>query len=161
MTKTDKSKHNICVAPIKRSTFKPYNYRWTKFYESNDEFSYLDLELNLLEEELIICSMVIDSDNYSVLTTQRLITNEKGIKSIGDTTGAILKRTGDFKGLNKESVTFGFLKLEIGTEIKYFIETGKASMIMVHGIRTLIKTQQMTVKNIENVTRAWSKQNNN
>ena len=28
-------------------------------------------------------------------------------------------------------------------------------MIMIQGIRTLIRTQQMTGKNIENVTRVW------
>ena len=74
-------------------------------------------------------------------------------------TGATLKPYGDFKGLNGEPLTFGILTLENGIEFKYFIETGKASMIMINGIRTLIRTQQMTDKNIENVTRVWNRQN--
>lgn len=138
---------------------KPYDFKWTKFYEFNRDFQYSGLQLELIENELIICSTVIDSENYSVLTTQKLITNENGIESVGNVNGAILKPHGDFKGLNGEPLTFGLLQLENGTEFKYFIETGKTSMIMIHGIRTLIRTQKMTDKNIENVTRVWKSQN--
>lgn len=159
MRKPDKSIHNISVASIKRSTMKPYDFKWTKFYESNTDFQYSGLQLELTENELIICSTVVDSENYSILTTQKLITNENGIENIGGVTGATLKPYGDFKGLNRELLSFGVLQLKNGTEFKYFIETGKASMIMIHGIRTLIRTQQMTDKNIENVTRVWKKQN--
>ena len=51
------------------------------------------------------------------------------------------------------------MELENGTELKYFIETGKASMIMIHGVRTLIRMQKMTKKNIENTVRNWNRQN--
>jgi len=159
MKKSDKSKHNICIASIKRSTFKPYDYQFTKFYESNGGFPYSGIGFELKENELIICSTVIDSENYSILTTQKLITKESGIENIGNLNGATLKPYGDFKGLNGEPLTFGLIKLENGIEFKYFIETGKASMIMIHGIRTLIRTQQMTDKNIENVTRVWNRKN--
>jgi len=70
--KTDKLKHNICIAFIKRSTIKPYDFKWTKFYESNSDFLYSGLELNLLENELIICSTVMDANNYSILTTKNI-----------------------------------------------------------------------------------------
>ena len=138
---------------------KPYDFKWTKFYESNMDFQYSGLQLDLIEDELIICSTVIDSENYSILTTQKLITNEHGIKNIGKMTGATLKSYGDFKGLNGEPYISGFLQLENGTELRFFVETGKASMVMIHGIRTIIRTQQMTKKNIENVTRIWTRQN--
>ncbi len=159
MRKSDTSIHTISIASIKRSTMKPYDYKWTKFYELNTDFQYSGLQLELKNDELIICSTVIDSENYSILTTQKLITKENGIENIGNLTGATLKPYVDFKGLNGEPLTFGLLQLENGIEFKYFIETGKASMIMIHGIRTLIRTQQMTDKNIENVTRVWNKQN--
>jgi hypothetical protein len=161
MKKTDKSIHSICIASIKRKTFKPYNYTWTRFYESNSDFPHSQFHLNLTQNELIICSTIIDSDNYSILTTQKLITNENGIKSIGDLNDSTLKPHGDFKGLDGKLFIFGVLKLKNEMELKCFIETGKASMIMIHGIRTLIQTQQMTIKNIENVTRVWSKENKN
>ncbi len=159
MRKSDKSIHNISVASIKRSTIEPYNFKWTKFYESNTDFQYSGIKIQLTHNELIICSTVIDSENYSILTTQKLITNEKGNKSIGDLNGSKLKQYGDFKGLHEESNTFGIIQLANNTELKYFIETGKASMIMIYGIRTLIRTQNMTDKNIENVTRIWKRQN--
>ncbi len=141
MRKSDKAIHHISVASIKRSTIKPYDFKWTKFYESNAEFQYSGLQLERIENELIICSTVIDSEHYSILTTQKLITNENKIENIGNVNGATLKSYGDFKGLNGEPLTFGLLQLENGTEIKYFIETGKASMIMIHGLRTLIQIQ--------------------
>ena len=159
MNKTDKSKHNISVASIKRSTMKPYDFKWTKFYESNSDFPYSGLNLDLVENELIICSTVVDSKNYSILTSQKLITSENGTERIGNLVNAKDKGYGDFKGYKDDSLTFGLVELESGTELKYFIETGKASMIMIHGVRTLIRMQQMTEQNIENTIRNWSKQN--
>ena len=59
----------------------------------------------------------------------------------------------------KDDFVFGSIRLESGIDLEYFIETGKASMIMIHGVRTLIRTQEMTAKNIENVTRIWNRKN--
>lgn len=143
MRKSDKSKHNISIASIKRSTIKPYDdFKWTKFYESNSDFPYSGLNLNLTENEMIICSTVIDSENYSILTSQKLITNENGIESSGNLVNAKDKGYGDFKGYKDDSFTLGLLELENGTELKYFIETGKASMIMKNGVRTLIRMEK-------------------
>jgi hypothetical protein len=154
MTKSDKSKHNICIASIKRSTMKPYDFKWTKFYESNLDFqsTYPGLQLPLTENELIICSTVIDADNYSILTSRQLITKEKGIESGGDLGSATDRLYGDFKGYKDDSLTFGLVQLNNGTDLKYFIETGKASMIMIHGVRTLIG-MQMTNTQVDSVTR--------
>ncbi|MDO6492888.1 MULTISPECIES: hypothetical protein [unclassified Cellulophaga] len=159
MAKTDKSKHNISIASIKRCTYKPYDYKLTKFYESNSDFPNSYPKIDLKENELIICSTFIDSKNYSILTTQKLITKENGIKHIGNIIGATDKAYVDFKGYKDDSVTFGLIELEDGTDLKYFIETGKASMIMIYGVRTLIRTEHMTEKNIENTTRNWNRQN--
>lgn len=159
MTTTDQSIHTISLASIKRSTISPYDFKWTNIYESNSDFPYSKLALDLEENELIICSTVIDPDNYSILTTQKLITQENGIKSVGNLSGATDKLYGDFKAYKDGSFTFGLVQLENGIDLKYFIETGKASMIMIHGVRTLIRTQQMTNKNVENVTRNWNRQN--
>ncbi|MGY3795822.1 hypothetical protein [Aquimarina sp. 433] len=143
MRKSDKSKHNISIAFIKRSTIKPYDdFKWTKFYESNSDFPYSGLNLNLTENEMIICSTIIDSENYSILTSQKLITNENGIESSGNLVNAKDKGYGDFKGYKDDSFTLGLLELENGTELKYFIETGKASMIMINGMRTLIRMEK-------------------
>ena len=159
MTKTDKSKHNICIASIKRSTIKPYDFRWTNFYESNSDFSNSKLQILLNENELFICSTIIDTDNYSILTTQRLLTRANKIDNFGDIEGAIDKLYGDFKGNDVNLFTLGQIELHNGSILNYFIETGKASMIMIHGLRTLIKIQKMTNTQIDNVTRNWNRQN--
>ena len=159
MRKSDKSLHNISIASIKRSTMTPYDFKWTKFYDLNSDFSYHGLHLNLTEDELIICSTVIDDENYSLLTTQKLVTVENGVERTGPLNGAKDKGYGDFKGYKADAITQGLIELENGDELKYFIETGKASMVMVHGMRTLIRTQDMSNQNIENVTRVWNRQN--
>lgn len=159
MTKPDKSKHNICIASIKRSTIKPYDFKWTEFYESNSGFPYAGLLPDLAEKELVICSTVIDEDNYSILTTQRLIIKEKGRTKSGSIEGAKDKLYGDFKGYRGKPFTFGQITLTNGTDLKYYIETGKASMVMIHGVRTLIGTNTMTNAQVEKVIRIRNKQN--
>ena len=154
-----KSIHNICVASIKRSTMKPYDFKWTKFYESNFDFPYVGLQIDLKEDELFICSTVIDADNFSILTTKQLITKQDGQIISGDLEGATDKEYGDFKGYKDKSLTFGQVQLKNGIDLKYFIETGKASMIMIHGVRTLIRTQQMTDTQVDNVKRVWNRKN--
>ncbi|WP_375562433.1 hypothetical protein ACE193_07765 [Bernardetia sp. OM2101] len=161
MSKSDKSKHAICIAAIKKNTMKPYDFKWTKFYSSNSEFSHNKIQLQRKEGELIICSTIINEKNYSILTTQRLITKENGNEKIGNMNEASDESYGNFKGYGDVGFTFGLVKLKSELELKYFIETGKASMVMVHGIRTLIRTQTLTEKNIENLIRIWNRQNQN
>lgn len=151
MTKTDKSIHSICVASIKRSTIKPYDFKWTSFYESNSDFQYSGIQLDLAENELIICSTIIDKDNLSILTTRQLLTKQDGQLNSENIQGATDNLYGDFKGY--KDFTFGQVQLQNGNEIKYFIETGKASMVMIHGVRTFLKTNQTTIKQVENVTK--------
>lgn len=161
MTKTDQSKHNICLAAIKRKTIKPYDFKWTRFYESNAEFAYVGLPFDLAENELYICSVMIDADNYSILTTQRLITTEKGQMSIGIIEESKINGFGDFKGHDDGPLTLGQLLLSDGFILNYFMETGRASMVMIHALQKLFWTKNLTVVQIEKVTRIWNKQNDN
>lgn len=148
MSKTDKSKHDISIAAIKRSANKPYDYKWTRFYESNSDFAFSEIKFDLAENELIVCSTIIDSENYSILTTQKIVTKEDGIEYVGDLLGAKDKLYGTFKGGTNNFYTFGRIELKSGEELKYFIETGKASMIMIYGVRTIIRTGKMSEKKI-------------
>lgn len=133
--KSDKSIHNICIAAIKRHTIKPFDFKWTRIYEDNKDFIN-SLDVSLSDKELVICSTVIDNDNFSILTTQRLITKEEGIVSSGEMNGAEGKGHGDFKGFVDKLFTFGSIQLSNGDTLKYFIETKRASMVMVYGVRT-------------------------
>jgi len=119
---------------------KPYDYKWTVFYESNSNFCYSGLTLALAESELIICSVVIDPGNYSILTTRHLYTKREGLEYVAGLEGATDRLYGNFKGYRNEIFTFGQILLKDGTDFEYFIETGKASMVMVYGVRTLIQT---------------------
>lgn len=119
---------------------KPYNFKWTKFYETNSEFAHTEFQIELDENELIICSTFIDKDNFSILTTRKLLTQHEGQLYSENIQGAIDKLYGDFKGYKNKDFTFGLVQLQNGNELKYFIETGKASMVMIHGVRTLIRT---------------------
>ncbi|GAA3920758.1 hypothetical protein GO495_00735 [Chitinophaga oryziterrae] len=168
MEKSDQSIHNICIASIKRSTRKPYDFKWTRFYEESADFknSFPEIEIELSDSELVICSTVIDKDNFSVLTTQKLITKENGILCSGDFNNAIDKGYGDFKGYVKfneykrEPLTFGLIQLNNGNELKYFIETGSASMVMIHGVRTKIQTEGMTNVQVDRVANIWTRKLN-
>lgn len=122
---------------------KPYDFQLTRFYESNADFTFSGIQLDLAEYELIICSTIIDCDNYSILTTRRLFTKQDGQLSIENIQGATDKFYGDFKGYKDRKVTFGEVLLANGKQLKYFIETGKASMVMIHGVRTLIGTTKL------------------
>ncbi|GAB2825034.1 hypothetical protein [Ferruginibacter profundus] len=158
MIQSDKSRHNICVAKIKRSTIKPYDFKWTKFHDSNIEFQnlYSNIPVDIADSELIICSTIIDSDNYSILTTRQLITNKNAVLKKCSVLEATNKFYGDFKGYEKKPYTFGEIKLREDNIFEYFIEVGNASMIMIHGVRTIIMTNNMTAAQVENIGRAWN-----
>lgn len=141
---------------------KPYDFKWTQFYESNSDFLYLGLLTDLAENELIICSTMIDADNYSILTTKRLFTKQNGQLSVAVLEGVIDKSYGDLKDYrDKKMSTFGQIQLKNGQDMNYFIETGRASMVMIHGVRTLIGTAKMTSQQVEKVTRIWNRHNEN
>jgi hypothetical protein len=161
MTKTDKSMHNICIAAIKRNTMKPYEFKWTKFYEDNTDFQYTGLEIDLADNELFICSTFIDQNNFSILTTRRILTKQEGRLCLENIKGATNKLYGDFKGYRDEEYTFGLIQLQNGNEIRYFIETGKASMVVIHGLRTLIRTNEMTPNQVDNIGRVWNNRPSN
>lgn len=138
---------------------KPYDFKWTKFYEANSDFPYSELKIDLIEPELYISSTIIDTGNYSILTTRRLITKQNGLLNEGNIQGATDKLYGNFKDTKDTMITYGQVQLQNGEELNYFIETGKASMVMIYGVRTLIGTTQMTNKQIENLTRIRNRQN--
>lgn len=142
---------------------KPYDFKWTRFYEENADFinSFPGIAIDLSPNELVICSTVIDIDNFSVLTTQKLTTKEEGGFLSGNLSGATDKLYGDFKGmLKKEPLTFGKVQLDTGNELRYFIETGNASMVMIHGVRTRIRIEGMTNSQMDKVAAIWTRKSN-
>jgi len=110
---------------------------------------------------MFICSTVIDIDNFSVLTTQKLATKEEGKFLSCSLDGATDQLDGlykDFKGVReKEPLTFGTVQLDNGNDFRYFIERGSASMVMIHGVRTRIQTGGMTNAQMDKVAAIWTR----
>lgn len=129
----------------------PYDFKWTKFYDSATDFISTGEDLELAEKELIICSTVIDKNNYSILTSRQLITKNEGQLKTGYIQGATDKLYGDFKGNKDNDFTFGQVELQNENNLNYFIETGKASMIMIQGVRTLIGITQIPNKQDDDI----------
>ncbi|WP_118976543.1 hypothetical protein [Taibaiella koreensis] len=140
MQRSDNTIHNICLAAIRRATIKPYDFRWTRFYETGDDHlaAYPWLEIAMAGPEQLICSVIIGADQYSLLTTRRLITMAQGNLTSGSLMHALDKGYGDFKGYQQSPWTMGSILSADGTALPYFIETGRASMVMIYGVRTCI-----------------------
>lgn len=156
----DKSLHAFCMAAIKKSTVKPYDFKYTSFYEHNSDFPYPDLQITWNKDELFVCSVVIDHNNFSILTTQRLLTKQNGQLYLGRLKGATSKSVGDLRDHRDKDLAIGIIQLQNGNELPYFIETRYASMVIAHGIRTLLQANDMTAIQVEKVTRIWTKRYN-
>lgn len=139
-TKSDSSIHNVCIAAIKRKTRKPHHFEWTAYYENSDDFSnkYRAIEIDFEDGELVICSTMLDENNWTVLTTRRIFTKEKGELKNGTMRDAISHSPGNFKGYGNQKMVLGKIKFSDGFEMNYFIETSEASMVMIYGILTRI-----------------------
>lgn len=138
MQKKDISIKNITIASIIRHTIKPIDYTYSKVYDKKEET--LDEKIlsniNLEEGEELICSTVISDLIWSVLTSRRIITLEGLRKREHSLKGLKIRDIGDFKGYSKQKYTKGVLHFDDEKLIPFFIETGKASMIMVYGTNT-------------------------
>lgn len=139
MRKKDITIHHLAIAAIKRSTMLPYDFKYTQLYES--DCATLKIPIPLEEDELVICSTVIDKENYSILTTRRMTTSEDENVRIEYLMNATDKGYGDFKGSKGDVISKGMIEIENAEDLGYFIETGRASMIMIQGLRALLRTQ--------------------
>lgn len=113
--------------------------RRTEFYELADQ--QIDFFKDFQEEEIAICSTKIDAENWSLLTTQRLLTKSKNNLRVTEIEFASHVSYGDFKGYLYPNFTTGTIVTAEGDTFEYFIETGKASMVMVQGVKTRIQIQ--------------------
>jgi hypothetical protein len=154
MEKSDRSIHNICLVAIKRCTIQPYDFKWTRFYEQNEDL-FLDIELS--GNELLICSTIIDKDNFSVLTTQKLTTKKEGILLSSDLINATHIRNVDLKEFKSKPLTSGLVQLSDGQQLSYFVETSRAAMVMAHGMKTIFEVQQMTGAQMEKLIYVWAR----
>ncbi len=139
--KSDKSIRDICVAAIKRSTIPPFDFLYTSIYEAGDGIKNIQVNnaVVLQDNEFLICSSIIDEKIWTVLTTKRIFSFE----GVGLNEHSLLNISkwdfGDFKGYSKQTFTKGFLSFEDGNIVPVFVETGRASMVMIYGIMAFNK----------------------
>lgn len=141
MKKTDQSKKNICIAKIERSYIPPFDFPFTSIFNGkNTNFPQRILDkLEFEKGEELICSTVINDKIWTLLTTRNIFSLE-GVGMEKHTIDGINKwNWGDFKGYAKQPYTKGFLLFDDEKVVPVFIETGRASMIMIYGIMTISK----------------------
>jgi hypothetical protein len=139
--KTSHSVRHICIAAIKRKTCQPYDYKFTKFYETDfiENISFTSVSDFLFEEnELPILSIHQSENNWWALTTHKII-GKINHKAITIPLNDIYEMNwGDFKGYRKEEITKVLVHLKDKTIEELFIETGKASMIPIYGFMNVV-----------------------
>jgi hypothetical protein len=136
--KRNKSSHSvrhICIVTIKRKTIQPYNYKFTKFYETEsiENIDFINtLKFIFEQNELPILSVYQSENNWWLLTTHQVIGNINN-KNIVIPLNEIEKIDwDDFKGIRKKEITEISIHLVNDKTEKLFIETGKASMIPIY-----------------------------
>jgi hypothetical protein len=139
--KSDNSIRKICIASVKRHTIKPIDFELTKIFETqvfseiyNNTFTLSDV----CEDELPISQTTIDQNNWTLITTRQIISCVAGITKITKAESVLKWEWNDFKGYSKTAFTIGQLQTFNDSNMDIFIETGRASMVTIYAIRTLI-----------------------
>lgn len=137
--KTDDSIKNICIAAIKRHTFKPIDYSLTKILDEG-VIPKLPKGFPIQQGELPISQTFIDTSNWTLITTRRIISclnNETREAAAGQIStwrwGAV------FKNDKISPFSTGEIILDNGEVLKIYIESGKASMITIYAVMTLAR----------------------
>jgi hypothetical protein len=158
MQKTDESIRRICIASIKRHTIKPIDYPLTRIFEKQS-LSEIDKVIsstfNHLDNELPIAITYVDINNWTLLTTKRIISNIKGVLTQTFASKVVKRTWGDFKGYKEKPTTLGYLTLNDNTTMNILTETGAASMIMIYGIMTLTGQETSTEEQINKTLKRY------
>jgi hypothetical protein len=139
--KKDSSIRNICVAAIKRHSFKPIKFPLTRLYETeslSEVYTEIMKVVRGMDNELPICQTFIDSSNWTLVTTKRIISSVN--KEIQETCADKVTswHWEDFKGIGKNEVSIGKIELEDKRNMKIYLETGNGSMVTIYAIMTLV-----------------------
>ncbi len=133
----DQSNKKTCIESIKRFTIPPISFDLTNVHESNTNLGEIEQLIELQQGEEIICSTFINESLWSIMSTRRIFTLE-GVRQEQHLLDEIVKfDPGDFKGYAKQNYTKGFLQFGDGKIVPVFIETGRASMVMIYGVKTM------------------------
>ena len=133
----DKSNKKTCLESIKMFTIPPFVFDLTNIYDDEFDLSFAQGKFELEIGEEPICSTVINESHWSILTTRRICTLEGVRKKTHLLDGLKKFDAGDFKGNSTQKFTTGLLLFEDNEIVRVFIETGRPSMVMIYGNRTI------------------------
>ena len=134
----DRINKTTCLESIKEFTIAPIDFKYTSVYELDANTDSLRNCINLNPEEEIICSTVINDKLWSILTTRRIVTREGLRTTEHRLTKLKYHNYGDYKGFSNQLFTKGFLQFDDDQILPILIETGRASMVMIYGMRTIM-----------------------
>lgn len=123
--KSDTSIKNISVAAVKRHTIAPIDFPLTTLFDRDQSMPSIDQTL-------------ITHLDWTLVTTRRIISCLD--EDVRETAPAKVSSWfwGNFKGYKETKTTLGELRLENGSVLKVHIESGRASMIIIYSIMTLV-----------------------
>ncbi len=145
MMKTDPSVRKICIAAIKRKTKAPFDFLATRFFE-NELIDCIGSDMLILFDvagnELPIAMTYLDENNFTVVTTRQIISRQNGLIQTCKAEEVKYHGGGDFKGYGESAFTLEKHELFDGRFVDVFIETGRASMVMIYAIMTLVNLRR-------------------
>ncbi len=150
------SLHQLAILSIKRATEKMGTYKHSRIHEDKNNFPFDLTELDL-QDELVVCSVFTDQNNFTVITTSRLFSKLNGLLKSGYIHGHESVQAGDVKGISNKVIDYATLKLANGNTLTYQYETGRAAMIIIQALQIIKRFNELTPENVENLIRVWSK----
>lgn len=160
MKNTDESIRHICIASIKRHTIKPINYPLTSIFETQlltDIDKKISAVFDHQENELPIALTYVDSTNWTLFTTKKIISNIKGHIKMAFVNDVRKRSWNDFKGYKDKPVTYGQLTLDNNSVFDILIETGAASMIIIYCVMTLTGQETSSEQQIDKTLSRYQK----
>lgn len=147
--KSDRSIRDICIAAIKRKTIKPYDFAFTRFFEK-ETFAQIDRTFfsmaDFNDDELPISQVVIDLNNWTVVSTGKIVSCINGKQTIVFPENVVSWDWALFK--NESPFVNGKLYSKDGESFEFFIETGRASIVQINSISTLVNLKAEAAKEI-------------
>ncbi len=128
--KTDSSIKNISVAAIKRKSIDLNSWEKTKLV-----FDF-PVEVEPKANELPVVYVLIDNNNWTLVTTQRIIGQIDSVMREIDFTYLDDTVWGSFKNTKIDKTIFRTVD-QYGEQYDFLMETGKPSMAIISSVRTI------------------------
>lgn len=138
MQQTDDAIRTACIEVIRKRTLKRPSYPLSTIFETGDMTAIrVSAQVTGQDGELPIVLVYDDGDNWSLLTTQRIISTIKGERKEAPVSSISKYTWKDYKGYRENAYIFGHLTLADKSQLDILIETGVPSSIMIYGIMTI------------------------